>query len=96
MIYILKDNSICPFSKYVITNSYGTMFLSANWYKEAKIKVKENLQALAIANNAKLKSRIILNGNTINDIITFDFDDFNGWHHVNGKTYKDLESALIA
>jgi len=72
------------------------MFLSANWYKEAKIKVKENLQALAIANNAKLKSRIILNGNTINDIITFDFDDFNGWHHVNGKTYKDLESALIA
>lgn len=72
------------------------MFLSANWYKEAKIKVKENLQALAIANNAKLKSRIILNGNTINDIITFDFDDFSGWHHVNGKTYKDLESALMA
>lgn len=96
MIYILKDNGICPFSKYVITNSYGTMFLSAKWYREAKIKIKENIEALAIANNAKFKSKIFLDGNTINGVITFDYDDFSGWHHSNGKTYKDLESALMA
>jgi len=72
------------------------MFLGAKWYKEARIKVKENLQALAIGNNAKLKSRLTLNGNTINNVITFDFDNFDGWHHINGKIYKDLESALMA